>query len=173
MRLILISILIVFVTGCNSANNSGSGPGTTMQGTWTATGSFSSQTDATRQSQSGPYQVNLVSSPCSVDTPVGTFSVQGPVCFIANNNAVPGSISGPGIGNSSTGQGVLIGVPSNPAPANATFSLLFVAGYGNGVFVEFTGTGTVDKGTLTGTGSCSASTPVCEGASGTFSATLQ
>jgi hypothetical protein len=171
--LITIAILTVFAVGCSSGNNTQSGPGTTMQGAWTAIGSFTSQKDSIPQSQSGPYQVNLVSSPCSVTTPVGTFSVQGTVCFIANNNALPGSISGPGISSSSTGQGVLIGVPANPVPANAAFSLLFVAGYGNGDFVEFTGSGTVNNGALTGTGSCSPSTPVCQGASGTFSATLQ
>jgi hypothetical protein len=173
MKPILISILIVFAAGCNSANNTASGSGTTIQGTWTATGTVASVRDTTPQSESGPYQVKFVSSPCSVTTPVGMFSVQGPVCFIANNNAVQGSISGPGISSTSTGQGVLIGVPSNPAPANAAFSLLFVAGDGNGKLVEFTGTGTVDNGMMTGTGSCSSSTPMCQGASATFSAKLQ
>ena len=109
--LILILILIVFAAGCNSAKNAGGGSGTSMQGTWTVTGNLGSQ------GGSGTYQVELVPSPCSVTTPVGTFSVQGPVCFIANNNTGQGSISGTGLPSSSknTGQGVLIGVASNPS----------------------------------------------------------
>src|SRR5713226_3399453 len=130
MKRILILILIVFAAGCNSAKNSGGGSGTSMQGMWTVTGNLGSRP--------GTYQVELVSSPCSVTTPVGTFSVQGPVCFIANNNAGQGSISGTGLPSSSknTGQGVLIGVPSNPVPADATFNLLFVAGDKNGNVVS-------------------------------------
>jgi hypothetical protein len=169
MKRVLIMILIVFAAGCNSANNTGSGPGTSMQGAWTVTGNLGSQ--------SGPhtYQMALFPSPCSVTTPVGTFSVQGPICFIANNNTGQGSISGTGLPSSSknTGQGVLIGVPSNPLPANGTFNLLFVAGDTNGNFVEFTGRGTVANGTMTGTGSCSPSTPMCQGMSGTFSGNQQ
>jgi len=169
MKRILTLIVIAFAAACSSSKNAGGGPGTSMQGAWSVTGNLGSQ--------SGPatYQVVFVSSPCSVTTSVGTFSVQGPVCFIANNNSGQGSISGTGAGSpaKSTGQGVLIGVPSNPVPAGATFNLLFVAGDQNGNFVEFTGTGTVTKGTMTGTGSCSSSTPMCQGLSGTFSGNLQ
>ena len=169
MKRILILILIVFAAGCNSAKNAGGGSGTSMQGMWTVTGNLGSQ------GKPGTYQVDLVPSPCSVTTPVGTFSVQGPVCFIANNNAGQGSISGTGLPSSSknTGQGVLIGVPSNPVPADATFNLLFVAGDKNGNVVEFPGSGTVANGTMTGTGSCSPSTPMCQGLSGTFSGNKQ
>jgi hypothetical protein len=167
--LILIPISIFFAIGCSSAKNTGGGPGTSMAGTWTVTGNLGSQ------SGSRSYQMALVSSPCSVTTPVGTFSVQGPVCFTANNNTGQGSISGSGIPTSttSTGQGVLLGVPSNPVPTNGTVNLVFVAGDANGNLVEFTGSGTVSNGTMTGTGSCSASTPLCQGMSGTFSGTLQ
>ena len=161
----LILILMVYGAGCNSAKNAGGGSGTSMQGTWTVTGNLGSK--------AGPhtYQVKFVSSPCSVTTPVGTFSVQGPVCFIANNNSGQGSISGAGVGGTG-GQGVLVGVSSNPVPAGATFNLLFVAG-GNGNIVEFTGSGTVTGGTLTATGSCSPNTPMCQGVSGTFSGKQQ
>ncbi len=109
--LILILILIVFTTGCNSAKNAGGGSGTSMQGTWTVTGNLQC-TQGCASGVSNTYQVALVSSPCSVTTPVGMFSVQGPVCFIANNNTGEGSISGTGIPNSpkSTGHGVLITV---------------------------------------------------------------
>ncbi len=64
-------------------------------------------------------------------------------------------------------------MPSNPVAAGATFNLLFVAADGNGNVVEFTGSGTVTNGTLTGTGSCSPSTPMCQGLSGTFSGNQQ
>ncbi len=171
MKPILLVILIIFAAGCSSTNSGGSGPGTPIPGTWTVTGSFSSQGTPNPQSESGPYQVNLVASPCSVTTPVGMFSVQGSVCFIANNNTGQGSITGPGIAPKSTGQGLLIGVPSNPLPAGKTFNLLFVVGNQSGNFAEFTGSGTVSNGTLTGTGSCSPNTPVCQGATGTFSGT--
>jgi hypothetical protein len=168
MKRILILILIVFAVGCSSTKNS-DGQGTSMQGTWTVTGNLGSQ------GVSGTYQVTFVSSPCSVTSPVGTFSVEGSVCFIANNNSGQGSISGKGLLSSArnTGEGVLIGVPSNPVPANATFNLLFVLGEQNGNFVEFTGGGTVTNGTMTGTGSCSANTPMCQGVSATFSGSQQ
>jgi hypothetical protein len=169
MKRILIFILLVFAAGCGSSKSTGSGPTTSIPGTWSVTGNLGSQ------GGSGTYQVAFVSSPCSVTTPVGMFSVQGPVCFTANNNAGQGSISGTGLPTSSTntGQGVLIGVAANPVPANGTFNLLFVAAVASGNFVEFTGSGTISNGTMTGTGSCSSSTPLCQGMSGTFSGTLQ
>jgi hypothetical protein len=169
MKRSLILISIVFAVGCSSAKNAGNGSETSLQGMWTVTGNLGSQ------GGSGTYQVSLVSSPCNVTTPVGMFSVQGPICFIANNNIGQGSISGTGLPSTSknTGQGVLIGVRSNPVPANGTFDLLFVAGDASGNFVEFTGSGTVANGTMTGSGSCSASTPMCQGTSGTFSGTRQ
>lgn len=166
--LILILILVVFATDCNSSK-SGTGAGTSMQGMWTVTGNLGTLTGAET------YQVSFVSSPCSVVSPVGTFSVQGPVCFIANNNTGQGSISGKGLlsNASNTGEGVLIGVAANPVPTNGTVNLLFVLGVKGGNFIEFTGSGTVANGTMTGSGSCSTSTPMCQGVSATFSGTLQ
>jgi hypothetical protein len=165
MKRILIVALLVFAAGCNS----GSRPAVSLLGTWTVTGtgSFGSQ------SGSGTYQVELVSSPCSVTTPVGTFSVQGSTCFIANNNSGQGSISGTGLPSSSNnnGEGVLVGVATNPVPANTTINLLFVVG-SNSTVLQFTGTATIANGTMKGSGSCSASTPMCQGATGTFSATV-
>ena len=171
MKRILILTLIVFAAGCNSTNNTGGGTGTSIQGTWTVSGTA----NLGSQSGSGTYQVALVSSPCSVTTPVGTFSVPGPVCFIANNNSGQGSISGTGLPSSSknNGQGVLVGVASNPVPANATINLLFVVGESNGSVLQFTGTATVANGTMKGTGSCSPSTPMCQGVTGTFSGNQQ
>jgi hypothetical protein len=170
MKRLYILILIVCAAGCSSSKNSG-GSGTSMQGMWTVTGSLSSQ----QSGKSATYQVALVSSPCSVTSPVGTFTVDGPVCFVANNNSGQGSISGKGLLSyaKNTGEGVLIGVPSNPVPANATINLLFVLGDANGNVVEFTGSGTVTDGTMTGTGSCSTSSTMCQGMSATFSGTQQ
>src|ERR1017187_9652923 len=113
--LIVILILLVFAAGCSSTKNTGGGAVTSMQGTWTVTGNLGSQGGP------GTYQVALVSSPCSVTTPVGTFSVQGPVCFIANNNALTGSITGAGISTVSKklGQGVLVGVAANPGQVSS------------------------------------------------------
>jgi hypothetical protein len=171
MKRILIPILfpILFAAGCGSSKSAGSRASTSMSGTWAVTGNLGSQ------GGSGTYQVSLVSSPCSVTTPVGRFSLPGPVCFIASNNTGQGSISGTGLPSTSknTGQGVLIGVAVNPVLADGTFNLLFVVGDASGNFVEFTGSGTVSNGTMKGTGSCSSSTPLCQGVSGTFSGTLQ
>lgn len=166
--LILTLTLIVFAAGCNSTKNAG-GPPTAIPGTWAVTGNLGSQGP-------GPYayQVTFVSSPCSVTSPVGTFSVQGPVCFIANNNSGQGSISGKGLlaNANNTGEGVLIGVSANPVPANGTFNILGVQA-NNAGFVEFTGTGTIVNGSMTGTASCSTNTPLCQGMSAAFSGTLQ
>ena len=167
MKCILILSFTLFAVGCSSSPNpSGSSSGTNVQGTWSVTGSLASP-------QAGPntYQVTLVASPCSVTTPVGTFSVQGPVCFTANSNSGQGSISGTGV--SRTGQGVLVGVSANPVSSGGAFNLLFVAGSADGKFVEFTGQGTVTGSTMTGTGSCSPSTPMCQGVTATFSGTLR
>jgi hypothetical protein len=167
--LITTLILTLFAAGCSSSKSPASVSGTSMQGTWSVTGNLGSQ------SGNETYQVVLVSSPCSVVSPVGTFSVQGPVCFVANNNSGQGSISGKGLlsNASNTGEGVLIGVPANPVPANSTINLLFVLGESNGTFVEFTGSGTVANGTMSGTGSCSANTSLCQGTTATFTGTLQ
>jgi hypothetical protein len=166
--LILTLTLMVFAAGCNSTKNAG-GPLTSMPGTWAVTGDLGSQGP-------GPYayQVTFVSSPCSVTSPVGTFSVEGPVCFVANNNSGQGSISGKGLlsNANNTGVGVLIGVPANPVPANSTFNILGVVANNAGV-VEFTCTGTVTNGTMTGTAACSSNTPMCQGVSASFSGTLQ
>jgi hypothetical protein len=118
---------------------------------------------------------HLFQALCTVATPVGAFSVEGPTCFIANNNSGQGSISGTGLSTTiqNTQEGILIGVSSNPVRDGGTFNLLFVAGDKNGNFVEGTASGTVSKGSMTGTGSCSSNTPICQGVSGTFSGSHQ
>ncbi len=175
----LILILIVLAAGCGSNKTGSRQSGTSIDGMWgvsataTSPGNFGFQ--CPQDCGPGTYQVAFVSSPCNVTTPVGPFSVEGPTCFIANNNSGQGSISGTGLSttNKNTQQGILIGVSSNPVPDGGTFNLLFVAGDKNGNFVEGTASGTVSKGSMTGTGSCSSNTPVCQGVSGTFSGNHQ
>jgi hypothetical protein len=167
MKSILILLAMVFGAGCNSGTNMSGESGTSMAGTWTVSGTLGSQ------GGSVSYQVQLVSSPCSVTTPVGSFSVVGPVCFIANNNSGQGSITGGSTSPKSAGQGVLVGVAANPVPDEGAFNLLFVAGDANGNVVEFAGSGTVNSGALKGSGTCSASTPICQSLSATFSGTRQ
>lgn len=167
MKRSLILFVSVFAAGCNSGNKTAATTSTSMQGTWTVTGNLQC-TQGCGSGVSNTYKVVFVSSPCTVTTPVGMFSVQGSVCFIANNNTGEGSISGTSNTLTGAGDGVLIGAPSNPVAANATVNVLFVADK-NGTLTEFTGSGTVANGKITGTGSCSPNTPICQGASATFS----
>ncbi len=174
--LVLMLILLLFAVGCSSSNSTGGSSGgtssTPMEGTWSITGSV--QCTQCGSGGSPSYQVAFVSSPCSVSTPVGTFSVQGSVCFIANNNSGQGSITGTGLlsSASNTGVGVLLGTSADPVSDGGTVNLLFVNGNASG-FVEFTGSATVTKNAMQGTGSCSAETPVCQGTTATFSGTKQ
>ena len=174
----LVLILAIFAVGCGgSGSNStaSAGPTTPMAGTWSVIGNAVCTTGCA-PTAAITYQVTLISSPCSVTAPLGTFSVQGPVCFIANNNALTGSITGAGISTVSKklGQGVLVGVAANPVPNNATASLVFVSAAGGGNYVEFTGTGTLTNGKMTGTGACNSTlTSLCSGVSATFAATEQ
>jgi hypothetical protein len=178
MRRMLMLILLLFAAGCSSSKSAGGTSagtsGTSMQGTWSITGTVQCGS-ACGSGVAASYQVVFVSSPCSVSSPVGTFSVEGPVCFIANNNSGQGSISGKGLLASAknTGEGVLIGVSSNPVPASSTVNMLFVLGDSNGTVVEFTGSATVANGVMTGTGTCSTNTPICQGGTATFSGTQQ
>jgi hypothetical protein len=174
----LILILFVLAIGCSSSKKTPVS-GTTMDGMWsisataTSAGNFGFQ--CPQDCGPGTYQVTFVSSPCNVSTPVGAFSVQGPACFIANNNSGQGSISGTGLSTTDKNkqEGILIGVSANPVPDGGTFNLLFVAGDKNGNFVEGTASGTIRNGSMTGTGSCSSNTPMCQGVSGTFSGNHQ
>ena len=155
MKRMLMLILLLFAVGCSSSNStggtSGGTTGTPMEGTWSITGSV--QCTQCGSGGSPSYQVAFVSSPCSVSTPVGTFSVQGSVCFIANNNSGQGSISGTGLLSTANnnGVGVLVGTAANPVADGATINLVFVGASGNN-FYEFTGSGTVTKGAMGGAG---------------------
>lgn len=173
MKCIFVLVLMVCASGCNSGGNATST--SVEQGSWAVTGNVQCTPDCGSSVVPKTYTVVFVSSPCTVQTPVGTFSVEGPACFVANNSTGEGSISGIGIPKSpkGAGHGVLIGVPSDPVPADATVKMLFVAADKNGNLAEFTGDGKIADGTITGAMSCSAKTPICQGASATFSAIHQ
>jgi hypothetical protein len=168
--LCVLLVLAVLTAGCSSSKGTSTTP---VVGNWTINGvlqcgqACGSGVDAT-------YQVTFVSSPCSVTTPVGTFSVQGTACFIANNNSGQGSIAGKGLltGSNNNGVGVLIGTSASPVPDGSTVNLLFVIAPNSSVS-EFTGTATVTKGTMQGSGACSATTPTCQGITATFTGSVQ
>ena len=185
---VLLGVLFLALAGCSgggSGSASGSGSsGTSMAGTWTVTGTGScsgSSCGYDLGTGSGTYTVILSASPCTVSSPLGSFSVSGSTCFIANNYATNGSISGtysnPGYGPitlaKKSGVGLLVGVPSNPVPDNSTVNLVFVSTVYGAAFAEFTGTGTIAGGKLSGTGTCSTASPICKGATASFTATLQ
>jgi hypothetical protein len=163
---------MMVVAGCNSNGKTTAAGTTELAGTWSAFGTGTCTSGCTAVAAS--YQVTLVASPCSVTTTVGTFSVQGSVCFIANNNSGAGSITGVGVrvSGKNLGQGVLVGAPADPVPDGSTLNLMFVSAAYGGRFTEFTGTATVTGGKISGSGACStASTLACTGTSATFAGT--
>ena len=163
ITILAASILLLALTiGCGGSK-SGSAK-TSIQGNWSVT-----TTDNTDGLHS-VLQTTLVSSACTVSTPIGTFTVQGPTCFIADNNTGQGSVSGTG-SLIYPPQGVLVGVPANPAPDNSSLNLLFVEADQFGDAAVFEGKGTVASGTMTGTWSCDSNSPICSGLNGTFSGT--
>jgi hypothetical protein len=158
--LLFASLLLV---SCGSGNSQHL-TSTNIPGTWAIT--------AVETGSSSVFNVTLISSPCSVPTPIGTFTVQGPACFIADDNTGQGSISGTG-SFIYPPQGVLIGVASSPASVGASVDLLFAEADEFGDAAVFGGTGTVSNGTIAGSWSCNLYSPVCAGLSGTFSGTQQ
>ncbi len=155
-------IFLLFIVGCGSSSKQSS---TSILGNWTIVASNGAGGSTT-------FQASVVSSPCTVSTPIGTFTVAGPTCFIADNNTGKGSISG-------TGQfiyppvGALVGVPADPAPAGSTLNLLFVEADLSGNAAVFGGNGTVTGNKMTGSWTCNANSPACLGLSGTFSGNKQ
>jgi hypothetical protein len=162
----LVVILTFVLVACGSGSKSSPSAtniNTQLSGSWTITATESGSTDSV-------FSVNLVSSQCSVSTPVGTFTVQGPSCVIADDNTGQGSISG-------TGQfiyppqGVLVGATAGSIAANASapIDLLFVEANQYGDVAVFNGNGTVTNGSMTGTWVCNVDSPSCSGLNGTFS----
>jgi hypothetical protein len=156
--------LLALIAGCGGGSSNYISPPPGVQGNWTVT-----TADDTNGDQS-KLQATLVSSPCSVTTPIGTFTVQGPVCVIADNNTGQGSVTGTG-DLFYPPQGVLMGVNFNPPPANSSLDLLFVEADSLGNVAVFDGVGIVNNEVITGTWTCNVNSPGCAGLSGTFTAT--
>lgn len=170
--LVVLVLAVIATVGCGGGKTSTGGNGrngtpTSIHGTWTIVATEVG-------TQNSTFHVTLVSSGCSVATPIGTFTVQGPNCFIADDNTGQGSISGTG-SFIYPPQGVLIGIASSPVPANtsAPIDLLFAEADQFGDAAVFSGNGTVTNGTMTGTWVCNQNSPVCGGESGTFTGTQQ
>lgn len=153
--------------GCAVTKN---GTTTSLSGNWLITADQTAGAVGDVGS-SGTYQVSFVSSACNVSTPVGTVTVPGPTCFIADNDTGQGSVSAAGGSGMYPPQSVLIG--TSPARSNAPVDGFLVEADQSGNAAVFFVTGTVSNGTMTGTWSCNPTTPVCSGMSGTFSGTRQ
>lgn len=156
---VLIGILTMFAVACGSNGTSG----TQIPGSWTITANELS-------SVGNVFSVTLVSSQCSVVAGDEVFTVQGPSCFIADDSTGQGSISVSGQ-LVYPAQGVLVGAPTNPVPADTSESinLVFVEADEYGDLSIFNGNGSVENGTMSGTWVCSTYSPACAGLSGTFS----
>jgi hypothetical protein len=167
MRLLAMLSFALFLPSCGGGSSSTSNSTTTnLIGSWTITAT------ETGSSSTSVFTVTLVSSPCSVSTPIGTFTVQGPSCAIADDNSGQGSITGTGTFFYPP-QGVLIGATASPAPNGTSIDLLFVEADQVGDAAVFGGVGTISNGTLSGNWACSAGSPICSGLTGAFSGTQQ
>jgi hypothetical protein len=162
-KLLVLPLGCLMFVGCGGGN---SNSGTSLAGNWSITAMESGTPNSV-------MQTTLVSSACSVSTPIGSFTVQGPACFIADNNTGQGSITTTSGTFLYPPQGVLIGAQSNPTAANTSqaIDLLFVEADSSGDVAVFNGTGTISSGSISGTWSCNANSPSCTGLSGTFSGT--
>jgi hypothetical protein len=119
------------------------------------------------------FALTLVPSPCTVTAGNWTFTVQGPSCFIADNQTGQGSATLIKGNPYYPIQGALVGTPSNPMQSGAQVDMLFVEGQTGGGIAVFGGNGQFSSGSVQGEWSCNSSTPVCGGTSGTFIGTLQ
>lgn len=162
---VFLVLALVLFTSCGSSSKNNSPTSMSVQGNWTITA------NDPISGTSSVFQVTLVSSPCTVSSSVGSFAVQGPSCFVADNQTSQGSLSGSG-SFLYPPQGVLVGVPSDPIPANTSVgvNVLFVEADLLGDLAVFSGTGTESNASLTGTWNCDTSlTFVCTGIGGSFS----
>jgi hypothetical protein len=164
----------LMLVGCGGSSSGGSSSQSLeISGSWTINVAGGNVLTAT-----------LVPSPCQVSTPIGTFSVYtdasltvlASTCFIADDNTGQGSISGTGEFFYPP-QGVLLGVQSDPIPANGSGPIggLFVEADNFGDYAVFNANGTVQASakSISGGFACNPGTPVCAGVSGTFSGTHQ
>ena len=170
-------LALAVATGCGASqsgsNNNSSGV-PSLAGTWLVT---AEQTGV----QGGFYSemnVTLVPSACSVSTPIGTFTVQGTSCYIADSNSGQGSITEASVPTSFLlpPQGVLIGIgPPIPTNNSPQVDFVFVEADTSGDVVVFNGNGTYGpQGNVfgfTGTWQTNANSTLGQGDAGSFSAT--
>jgi hypothetical protein len=102
-------------------------------------------------------------------------SVVGPACFNALGGGSDNQVGT--LSQSAPGEplNLMLGVPANPVTSGSAFNLLYMEVIADGTegIWQIDGTGTISNGTASGTWVCDASTPLCSGISGTFSATQQ
>jgi hypothetical protein len=153
LRAVALAALIVLAIGCGSGSGSGV---TQLAGNWT----IAVSTSAPGFSGS-VYHVNLVSGPCTIQTPVGAFGEDDTYCFMADN-AGHGSISETG-SYFYAPQAVLVESYSNTlANGPIAFGITFIEANPNqyGAVAVFGGRGTLSSGGETGTWICAAA-PSC------------
>jgi hypothetical protein len=178
----MLLCLPILLAGCGGSSKSSSTPSNQaleLSGQWTI-----SATPSSGGSTVG-LTASVVSSACQVSTPLGTFSVYtdsghttlAATCFIADNNTSQGSISGTSGNWTLPPQGILIGVQTDPVPANGseTIGALFVEADNSGNYAVFDASGTVQASSksMSGNYSCDSQSPNCAGDSGTFTGTHQ
>jgi hypothetical protein len=170
----IILATLALAIGCGGASQADNKGTISLGGNWTITANEAGSSPTV-------FTVNLVTSSCSVNTDIGTFTVTNGsgslTCFIADNQTGQGSISTSG-SYLYPPQGVLVGDATDPLATSGTattpIALLFVEADSSGDYAVFNGNGSFsNSGTLSGTWTCNSGTPVCSGMSGTFTGTKQ
>jgi len=179
LKLICLSGLLLLLAACGSSSSTNST--LMLAGNWSITTTENAQVD-TMQATLVPNGTTIPSgfglppgTVTSCSWPVGDVTATGPVCFTAANSALAS------LGSLSDSNSLIlplqlvVGVPQNPAPAGSTVSIAFAEDYnGFSDYWVFTGTGTVTKGSISGSWECNAQATIsCAGMSGTFSGTQQ
>ena len=143
---IAATVLLMFTIGCGGGQADSSSPPNPAQG---FTGAWTAQMTSTVGVAN--LQMTLVSSPCSVSTPLGTFSITSANnCYLADDNTGQGSISGSGA-FALTPQGLLMGVANPPTPGAALpVAVWFVEADQYGDAEVFVGQGSFQSGEATG-----------------------
>jgi hypothetical protein len=166
-KVLFVVVCLMLLTGCSELSQlegkSKKGQ-TSLAGSWTITATNGVNAN------SSVFNVNLVSSPCTVKQSGMTFTIEEATCVIADNPVGQGSITGTG-NFMYPPQGVLLGAQSNPAPQSTAVSLIFVEADGSGNIAVFDGNGQIASGSVSGSWTCDPQTPVCSALSGTFNGT--
>lgn len=163
-------ILCLLLTGLTTECGSNSKPavtGTQLTGTWNVT--------VNQSSPSGQPSVTLsafvVGGPCQVQDSTGdTFTVQGPSCVLADDQAGQGHVSSQN--STLVPEGVLLGSPANPAANGASVNFLYASkNSATQDWYVFQGSGVISNGQISGSWSCYPNVTICSGWTGTFTAT--